>query len=216
MVMTRRQALALPGLAACGRLLAANDTFWNTKDPADWTAEEIDRLLTHSPWAKDATVGELPQSNDHRVWSESTPMGGPPGGIPRRTRDRTVRSGYEATVRWASAAPILAATKTPLPEKFREHHTIAVIGLPLPADKTEKADEMSQFASLRSKGHDLVQPGVVEWQPASRTLLFGFSREILQLGKSDRTVMFSAQLARFDVKATFELNEMKYRGALAV
>jgi hypothetical protein len=44
--------LAGAGVAAWLPLHAATGDFWNSKAPADWTSEEIDRLITKSPWAK--------------------------------------------------------------------------------------------------------------------------------------------------------------------
>jgi hypothetical protein len=44
--------LAGAGVAAWLPLDAATGDFWNKKAPADWTSEEIDRLITKSPWAK--------------------------------------------------------------------------------------------------------------------------------------------------------------------
>jgi hypothetical protein len=44
--------LAGAGLAAWLPLDATTGDFWNKKAPADWTSEEIDRLITKSPWAK--------------------------------------------------------------------------------------------------------------------------------------------------------------------
>jgi hypothetical protein len=44
--------LAGAGVAAWLPLDATSADFWNRKAPADWTTEEIDRLITKSPWAK--------------------------------------------------------------------------------------------------------------------------------------------------------------------
>ena len=38
------------------RLYAASSDFWNKKEPAEWSSEEIDKLLTKSPWAKEVMV----------------------------------------------------------------------------------------------------------------------------------------------------------------
>jgi hypothetical protein len=45
--------LAGAGMAGWVRLYGATGDFWNRKAPADWTREEIDRLITKSPWAKE-------------------------------------------------------------------------------------------------------------------------------------------------------------------
>src|ERR1019366_2209123 len=54
LLLSRRRMflLAGAGLAAWLPLDATTGDFWNKKAPADWTSEEIDRLITKSPWAK--------------------------------------------------------------------------------------------------------------------------------------------------------------------
>jgi hypothetical protein len=55
--MTRRQAIL--GLVLGSSLAAwgapAAD-FWNDKQPGEWAEKDVQRLLTKSPWAKDASV----------------------------------------------------------------------------------------------------------------------------------------------------------------
>src|ERR1035437_5134612 len=53
-LLSRRRMflLAGAGLAAWLPLDATTGDFWNKKAPADWTKEEIDRLIAKSPWAK--------------------------------------------------------------------------------------------------------------------------------------------------------------------
>ena len=53
-LLSRRRMflLAGAGVAAWLPLDATTPDFWNKKAPADWTTEEIDRLITKSPWAK--------------------------------------------------------------------------------------------------------------------------------------------------------------------
>ena len=55
-ILSRRQMfmLAGAGVAAWLPLNATTEDFWNKKSPADWTSQEIDRLITKSPWAKAA------------------------------------------------------------------------------------------------------------------------------------------------------------------
>ena len=51
--ISRRFFLHLAGVgAAVWPLQASNGDFWNKKGPGDWSNEEIDRLITKSPWAK--------------------------------------------------------------------------------------------------------------------------------------------------------------------
>jgi hypothetical protein len=61
MILTRRHVLTLAaaGVAGLPRLYASGDV-WNKKPPADWTSEDIDRLLTKSPWAKEVAADYAP------------------------------------------------------------------------------------------------------------------------------------------------------------
>ena len=54
LLLSRRRMFLLTGagLAAWLPLDATTGDFWNKKAPSDWTSEEIDRLITKSPWAK--------------------------------------------------------------------------------------------------------------------------------------------------------------------
>jgi len=58
-MITRRDAFTfgLTAPAALSGLRAwASGDFWNEKEPADWSQEEIKRLLTKSPWARQGNV----------------------------------------------------------------------------------------------------------------------------------------------------------------
>jgi hypothetical protein len=72
--LTRRRLflLAGAGIAACSRLPAATADFWNRKPPSEWTREEIDRLITKSPWAKEVNAQYAP--------GEGNPGGDPGSG----------------------------------------------------------------------------------------------------------------------------------------
>src|ERR1700685_2498662 len=53
--MTRREILMLP-FAAMPLLASPANEFWNEKKPEDWTKDEVQEMLTKSPWAKEAAV----------------------------------------------------------------------------------------------------------------------------------------------------------------
>src|SRR5579871_721091 len=59
LVVSRREALWLATgacLRSATRLYAGESDFWNKKEPSEWTSEEVDKLTTKSPWAKEVTV----------------------------------------------------------------------------------------------------------------------------------------------------------------
>ncbi len=57
--------LAGAGMAAWLPLNAGTVDFWNKKPPADWTNEEIDRLISKSPWAKLAKAQYAPGEGNY-------------------------------------------------------------------------------------------------------------------------------------------------------
>src|SRR5664280_3188763 len=271
-LLSRRQSF-LPGgagVAAWLPLHAATGDFWNKKAPADWTSEEIDRLITKSPWAKTvkaqyaAGAGNSGDGAGYPGGTGAGNGGGYPGngggypggggrtrggigipgigglGIPGiggmgrgRGNSGGAASPYEGTVRWESARPILDAMKSPLPEAFEGRYVISVSGIPLmggrsmggedddsSASRRQEQDDLDRLkglSSLRPKGKDGVQAGVVARQVGTgSSFLFGFSREMLPLGTRDGDIVFTTQMGRLVVKAGFLPKEMLYHGELAV
>jgi hypothetical protein len=67
-LLSRRRLFLLAGAGAAAWLpldAAANTDFWNKKAPADWTSEEIDRLITKSPWAKPVKATYAPGEGNY-------------------------------------------------------------------------------------------------------------------------------------------------------
>jgi len=124
--------------------------------------------------------------------------------------------------------------KSPLPEAFDGHYVISVSGIPLMGGRSmgggedddsstarrqeqDELDRLKGLSSLRPKGRDVVQAGVVTRQiGAGSSFLFGFSRELLPLDTRDADISFTTQLGRLLVKAGFLPKEMLYHGELAV
>ena len=84
---TRRRLLFLAGAGLAGtRLRAAGSDFWNKKPPSQWTSQEIDLLITKSPWAKEVhaqyAAGESPSSGNGGNYPGGNPGGNPGGGYP--------------------------------------------------------------------------------------------------------------------------------------
>jgi hypothetical protein len=84
---TRRGALMLAagaGFAGFSRLYAASPDFWNKKDPADWSRDEIEQLTSKSPWAKEVSVDMPVQRGEYGDpnGGQTGQTGGQPGGQP--------------------------------------------------------------------------------------------------------------------------------------
>jgi hypothetical protein len=79
-IPSRRGVLTLAaGAFATGwiRLEAFSSDFWNKKEPAEWSREEIEQLLTKSPWAKEVSAQYSSQGDDQGGYPRG---GGYPGG----------------------------------------------------------------------------------------------------------------------------------------
>src|SRR5271170_3763221 len=67
--------------AACALVLFASD-FWKTKDSSQWTSEEINKVLSDSPWARGKTVQpEQPQQRRSGGGRRGGGFGFPGGGL---------------------------------------------------------------------------------------------------------------------------------------
>jgi len=170
--------LAGAALAPWDRLEATvYNHFWNKKDPAKWNQDEIDRLTTKSPWAKEVTATYAPGTNNNNG-GYGNPNGNPNGGgypggqgggMPRigiggigmGGQRRGMGGGrgqgngnnlstYKGTVRWESAQPILDALKTPLPDAFANHYVISVIDFPLLTDQRRQDTDQDSGSSSGS------------------------------------------------------------------
>jgi hypothetical protein len=83
---TRRNLFLLTGagIAALRPLAAGNSDFWEKRQPSEWTNEEIDRLITKSPWAKDVNAQYAPGQSNSGGYPNGSGYpdggGGSPGG----------------------------------------------------------------------------------------------------------------------------------------
>jgi hypothetical protein len=240
--LSRRHLLTLAAAGTfCGRLDAAE--FWDKKDPVVWTPEEIDRLTTKSPWARAVTAHDSQPYGQSSNGGGYPGGGGGGGGGPRigiggigMGGGRRGRGGpmgqsttvtYKGLVRWESAQPIRDAVKKPLPDDFKNHYVISLNDIPWPIERNSDAnsqqtqqdrfDDLKQFTMLQPKNRAMAQPGVVQYASGSgMNLLFGFSKETLDLSADDKEIEFVTRLGRVEVKTKFDPKEMKYHKKIAL
>lgn len=230
MGMTRRSALLLGiGLGTTAAARAWAKDFWNEKKPEDWTEEEIQQMLTKSPWAKDASIFDTAA---HKGVSSAPRAGGlyRRGGTPTtigRNPLPTVGStgNWSATVRWESALPVREALKTKI-AGVDENYIIALVGdIPgagvpsdddSPAERAQKMDMLKDTTRIERKGDplELQQVAISPRRPRSPSgTLFYFSR-VFPLTLEDKQVTFITKVGPLEVKCKFALHDMLYRGQL--
>ena len=159
---------------ACFALRAARKEFWDSKEPASWTAEEKQTLLGQSPWARQGVVRmELPKKrrttpgygNNGRPGGDMPDMrpGVPAGGVrsvpigeevppvPNPDPGHPVQFGVLA--RWETAKPVRLAGGPEVPELTGQFYVIRLQGLPLmppPKAKPGEAAPNPNEAMLRA------------------------------------------------------------------
>jgi len=175
--LTRRGLLMLAaGAQASWRLHAGSSDFWNKKEPAEWSSEEIDKLVTKSPWARQVNAFSAAMSRPYGGGGGSGGGVGDPGigggggsypggggtGYPVGSRGSggggrrgggagPMPLSYTATVRWESAKPVQEALKTPLPEGLVGAYVISVSGVPILASSRQHSDDPDNQTTV-SKG----------------------------------------------------------------
>jgi hypothetical protein len=229
LIPTRRQILNLAGagLASGFRLSAAGADFWNRKDPAEWSSEEIEKLMTRSPWAREV------RAESSNVRSLSNIGMGSPHGVRNKSgkASQIMIAPYRGTVLWESARPIRDALKTPLPDELAGQYVLSVNGIPLSKSESAKDDDadgaatasrnaldkLKGLTSLHVTGKDPIEAGVVQQQTGNGAVyLFGFSKEGLAIAKDDKEVVFETHMGKLAFTARFAPKEMLYHNDFAV
>jgi hypothetical protein len=237
--VSRRSALRFgaAGILWFARPNPIQPGFWNQKPAAEWSAEEVDFLITHSPWAQEVDLGPAPASKRN--------TGGPFNRTRRDSggsgRDSSRRAGGaagadSAIIRWESAQPILDALKTPLPEDFAGCYAISVSGLPssggragrgLDEASTEAAiarqselEGLKSVTTLAAPGKGSSHPAVVQDLPTAsgltRSVLLGFSRDSMPLVVGDHEAEFRTRIGGNSLQVRFFFEEMLYLQKLAL
>ena len=208
--LSRREILTLALAERVTPMRASDSDFWNRNPPANWTPEEIDRLLRDSPWAKEITptYTSQPPQTDNRPWSENPPIGGVPGRVPKVS----AKVPYHAIIRWESAEPIRQAQKSALPAAFRAHHVLGVL-LKNAKDLGPRASEDLKHSAVLV-GSRAVDAEIVQVHPASKYgFLIAFPKTVTS---DDRHLQFSARAGRLAFKAKFNTGDVLYHGQLAL
>jgi hypothetical protein len=200
--LSRRQLFLLACAAA--RLAAADEDFWDTKPPGEWSIADIYQLVNRSPWAKP-------------VRGFLRPAPGPPDLAPKRNgKPMPMPVVPQGVVTWESSQPIRDALKTLLPSVFTDCYVIGVDGIPL---GTASTDYLLKTAALHSYGKVkwTARPQVVrELIRTSPVCALGFSRATAPIGPDSGEIVFEAEFQRWLVESRFDPRKMLYHGQLAV
>jgi hypothetical protein len=134
------------------------------------------------------------------------------------------------TVIWASATPVrlavlklrAGATK-PTADQIahasaeRPHYVIALVGLP-PPESGSNPKALAAGAYLSLKGRPAAQALDSDYRRIGNAdvYFFRFAKGSLPISPSDHSVEFKTTIGKVEVKKRFELDEMRYKGQLAL
>jgi hypothetical protein len=208
-------------LAAVPALSSPASEFWNEKKPEDWTEDEIQEMLTHSPWAKEGAVsvfggagGSLLNRNGAMNRNGGMTNTGRQRSSTQTTSGDAVDLRYKAIVRWQSALPILAALKEKPTAAMTESYIIAVVGDLAMADpeaddaqRESRLDMMKQYTKLEKHGGALPLTNIETVQKLGTLFYFPRAEPI-----KDGQVTFTTKLGPIEVKCKFPVKEMMYHG----
>ena len=173
----RRAVVGIVGawLVASAALRAAD--FWQEKDFTSWTAQQIEKMLSDSPWVKKVIVpiGGLREGALDSFHGGDAGLGGGAGRNPEGGNEVQRVRRVTVTVAWISALPVKQAMvrmqsvgQGPqiAPDRQRQlsqdepHYTLAVVGLPVRGRVLALGtiDEIKARTALKPAGKDRILP----------------------------------------------------------
>jgi hypothetical protein len=230
--------LAIAGVA-CALALNAGEV-WNSKDYTQWSDDDINQILTNSPWAKKTNVtldtqgvGQSRGDRDGtgsvrgRTGTMGTPgnsgggeYGGNGGGVYGRKPDLTV------VVRWDSALPVLLARRKSEANENTEKYAIGIVGLAKPhlrtpadpADDSEIRDQLIYATRLVRKGKEPLPPEDVQFDHENgvSVIRFIFPRTNDPISLDDKEVSFQTQVGPAKIEQKFKVKDMAFKNKLAL
>jgi hypothetical protein len=244
-IRTRRQWLQSAAFAAAWPLRAARKEFWESKDPANWSAQEKEIVLYQSPWARDgfARMAEkdltAPAPSGQNVEMPDVRPGVPPGGVKGVPIGEPVKRGpklggnpveFHVLARWETAKPVRLAGGPEVPEMTGQFYVIRLRGLPLmppakPSPGEPAPDPNAGMLDSIKAGSRLERSGKAPIPcshlftgsgDASRELLLFFPKGADPITTADKTVTLESRFAVFSLSIRFPLKDMMYRGELAL
>ena len=224
--LNRRAFVSSLGVAAAAYGWAKD--FWSDKKPADWTEDEIQQMLTRSPWSKDASIFD---SATHKGVSSAPFAGGLYGPQYDSPDGKSLPSvhglkGWSSIVRWESALPVRDAMKASKTADVEKNYILALLGdIPAAsvptddddaAERERKLDILKESTRLERKDDplELQRVKIAPRTPLSPAgTLYYFSRAV-PLTLDDKQVTFVTKVGPLEVKCKFTLRDMLYHGKL--
>ncbi len=237
--MYRKAFMGLAGLLIAG--LSLGEDFWVKKEYTQWSDEEVKKVMTNSPWAKDITVAAPPGTvgGGQRATQPSgiDVEGGGGGGRGRGGRgargDEGGGGGGEVlltlNMSWRSSLPLRKAlvksrlsgsTEVPaeaqqLLSKEQEEYVVVVSGLPARIARQIQDPVRLNRSTLKAGKKAPITPKAVDFQSRTQSVdvLFIFPKTD-PITLDDKEVELDLKLGTMEAKRKFNLKDMVYNGKL--
>ncbi|MDA0206201.1 MAG: hypothetical protein O3A53_06425 [Acidobacteria bacterium] len=240
----RRRFVPLIALLFGGAALLLAAGFWEKKGPQEWTNEEVETILTDSPWAQ---IGSISFVGD-----KSQPIGGgsrgggigfpgsrsptsgpagrsgqPDGGWSGRfaavgSESRAFGDG-DVVVRWSSALPIRQALErtgagdsAPRPELLRDYYVVSLSRIPPGMVRlADEPEKLRSAARLTPKGRASMRAARIEIRPQPGTPGIDlYFPRETEPSAEDRQIVFELVAEDYELKAKFKPRDMIYHGKM--
>ena len=240
--MQRIVFLCLAGLLAAGAALG--EDFWDKKEYMHWTDEEVKKVMTNSPWAKDVTI-TAPASAFGRGQRPAAPAetetdaggggggrggrggrGGGGGGAGGGGRGEALLT---LNMSWRSALPLRkalvrsrlgAAAAVPaeaqqLIDQDTEEYVVIVSGVPTGMARAANNQIVLGKSTIRFGKKPPLGPKGVDFQARTQSVDIVFVFPKTQPGVADdKEVEAILKLDTVELKRKFNLKDMVYNGKL--
>jgi hypothetical protein len=203
-----------------GTVLSARE-FWDDKAFTTWSDQELQRILTDSPWSLKAEVVDAaaPPARDGGAGGRGGRGGARGGRGPAQ---------FNLTVTWRTALPMkqalirsqiglnaaVPADAQGMLDQMEDAYAVSISGLPLAAGQVMAG--VKEATQLLRPGKAPILPEEILTAPQADStlmLLAIFPRSAL-IAVEDGEVEFVSQIANLTIRRTFSLKEMVYKGRL--
>jgi hypothetical protein len=240
--MHRTALLGLAGLLVAG--IALGEDFWIKKEYTQWTEEEVKKVMTNSPWAKDVTVsappGTIGGAGQRGPQNSNTDVESGAGGG-RGRGGRGARGGGDEggggpgevlltlNMSWRSALPLRKAivksrlggsTEVPaeaqqMLTKEQEEYVVVVSGVPARIARQLQDPTRLNRSTLKAGKKAPVTPKAIDFQTRTQTVdVFFIFPKADPITVEDKEVELDLKLGTMEAKRKFNLKDMVYNGKL--
>lgn len=209
--------------------------FWKEKKYTEWDAEDVQKMLNDSPWARPVDIyldrlaapaaPGMSEAGGVRPPSSDMDESDAPGSMSDAEPAMNARTRVRLVVRFLTALPVKqamararygaeAASSPAARQSFEakeDMYVVAISGLPgMPPDPPA----LVNLASLKVKGKPAFPPQRV--QADTRTLFLYFPREGHPIALKDREVEVQLRAPGYSIRRSFKLKDMVFNGKLEI